>query len=79
MSWKIIFSDREFFRRARVIFLWRGMHAAKVLREEIFAVEVVVVESLIVIWVCRGWAEIAAPVAELDMLRADVPLPLVLG
>jgi len=55
-----------------------GMHATQVLSEEIFAVEVVVVDCMLVVWVDGGGAEIAAPVGELDMLSADVSLPLVL-
>jgi hypothetical protein len=49
------------------------------LREEILTIEIVVVECLIVVRVGRGWAKIAAPEAKLDVLCADVPLPLVLG
>ena len=55
------------------------MHSAEMLCEEIFAVEVVVIKSLLVVWVDGGGAEVAAPVAELDVLRADVALPFVLG
>jgi hypothetical protein len=55
------------------------MHAPKVLRKEVLAVEVVVVDGVFVVRVDGGDAKIAAPEAELDVLGADVALPLVLG
>jgi hypothetical protein len=47
--------------------------------EKVFAVEVVVIKYLVVFGVCGWRAEIAAPVAELDVLGANVALPFVLG
>jgi hypothetical protein len=64
---------------ARGVVFGRGVHAAEMLCEEVFAVEVVVVEGLLVVGIGRWGAEVAAPVAEFDVLGADVPLPLVLG
>lgn len=55
------------------------MHAAQVLCEKILAIEVVVVDGLIVIGISGWWADIASPEAELDVLGVDVPLPFVLG
>lgn len=55
------------------------MHAAQMLREEVFAVEVIVVEHPIVFGVCGWRAKIAAPVAQFDVLGADVALPFILG
>jgi hypothetical protein len=50
-----------------------------VLRKEVLTIEVVVVEGVLVVRVDGSDAEVAAPEAELDMLGADVALPLVLG
>ena len=55
-----------------------SMHATEVLSEEILAIEVVVVDRALIVWVDGGSAEIAAPVGELNMLSADVSLPLIL-
>jgi hypothetical protein len=55
------------------------VHAAQMLCEKVFAVEVVVIKYLVVFGVCGWRAEIAAPVAELDVLGANVALPFVLG
>jgi hypothetical protein len=46
--------------------------------EEILAIKVIVVDSMVVFGVRGYWAKITAPKAELDVLCADVPLPLVL-
>ena len=64
---------------AYILFLGCGMHATEVLSEEVFAVEVVVVDCVLAVWVGGGCAEIAAPVSELDVLGADVSLPFILG
>lgn len=55
------------------------MHAAEVLRKEVFAIEVVVVDGVFIIRIDGGGAQIAAPEAKLDMLRRHVALPLILG
>jgi hypothetical protein len=57
----------------------RGVHAAKMLSEEIFAVEVVVVDGVFVIRIDRCGTKVAAPETKLDVLGADVSLPLILG
>ena len=55
-----------------------SVHATQVLREEVFAVEVVVVGGRRIVGVGGGCAEVAAPEAKFDVLSANVPLPLVL-
>jgi len=79
MSWQVLFVDRKLLLRARVAVVFgRSVHATKVLREEIFTVEVIVIKCLIVIGIGGRWTKIAAPEAKLDVLGVDVPLPLVL-
>lgn len=56
-----------------------GVHASQVLGEKVFAVKVVVIDGAVVVGVDGYGAQIAAPEAKLDVLRADVPLPFVLG
>lgn len=56
-----------------------GMHAANVLCVKVLAVEVVEVEVLVVFGVGGGRTEVAAPVEEFNVLRADVALPFVFG
>lgn len=58
--------------------LGRSVHTAKMLCEQIFTVEVIVVEGAIVVGIGCWRAKIATPVAKLDVLGADVSLPLVL-
>lgn len=55
-----------------------GVHAAKVLCEKVFAVEVIVVVAGWIVGVGGRCAEIAAPETKLDVLRADMALPLIL-
>lgn len=77
---EVILCDGELFTVfVYGLFFGCGMHATEVLSEEVFAVEVVVVDCVLVVWVGGGCAEIAAPVGKLDVLSADVSLPLVLG
>jgi hypothetical protein len=47
--------------------------------KKVLAVEVVVVEGVLVVRVDGSGAEVAAPEAKLDVLGADMALPLVLG
>ena len=79
MFCQVVFVDWVFFARVSGIELGRCVHTTKVLREQVFAVEVVEVDSLVILCV-DGWrTKIATPVAELDVLGADVSLPFVLG
>jgi hypothetical protein len=55
-----------------------SVHTSNVLCIEVFAIEVVVIESVFVFVVHARFAEIASPKAQLDVLCTDVPLPLVL-
>lgn len=77
---QVVFGDWVLFVIviARRHFFGCGVHASKMLCEEVFAVEVIVVEGLVVAGVGRWLAKIAAPVAKLNVLGADVPLPFVL-
>jgi hypothetical protein len=52
---QIIFVDGVFILRARRLVLRRCMHTSEVLREEIFAVEVVIINNLIVFGVSGWW------------------------
>ena len=79
MLGEVVFADGVLLGRVRGFVLWSGVHAAKMLGEEVFAVEVVVVQSVVVVWVYCRWTQVTAPEAELDVLRTDVSLPLVLG
>lgn len=47
--------------------------------EEIFAVEIVVVDDIIVVGVYGRGTEITAPESELYVLGADVSFPFILG
>lgn len=76
---EIALCDGMLFGRVRGLVLGGGVHAAKVLSEEVLAVEVVVIESVVVVWVYGRRTQVTAPVAKLDVLCADMPLPLVLG
>lgn len=75
----VVFIHGVLLLRARSGVIGRGVHAPEMLGEEIFAVEVVVVDCMFVVGVDGSDAEVAAPEAELDVLRADVSLPFVLG
>ena len=55
-----------------------GVHAAKVLCEEVFAVEIIVVQRQSIVRVRSRRAEIAAPIAEFNMLGTDMTFPFVL-
>lgn len=50
------------------------MHTSKVLRKQVFSVEIVIIG---VLWI-SDWAHVTAPEAYFDVLRADVALPFVL-
>jgi hypothetical protein len=76
---EVILRDGELAVRVCAGFLGRGVHAAQVLCEQVFSVEFVVVEHVVVVGVCSREAEIAAPEAEFDVLSADVAFPLVFG
>lgn len=80
MLGKIVLADRIFavIVAAGLVGRW-GVHASEMLREEIFAVEVVIVECRAVGAVVGSGTQIAAPEPEPDVLGAHVPLPLVLG
>jgi len=56
----------------------RGVHATQMLREEVFAVEVVMVDAAVVMRVYRCGTQVAAPEAKFNVLSADVSLPLIL-
>ena len=79
MITEVVFGDWILPLAAGGVVFWCGVHAAEVLREEVFAVEIVVVERLLVVWIGRWRAEVAPPVAELDMLGTDVSFPFILG
>jgi hypothetical protein len=74
----VVFIDGVLFMRARGgVVEGRGVHAAEVLGEEVFAVEIIVIDCLFIVGVDGGDAEIAAPEPELDVLGADVALPFI--
>jgi hypothetical protein len=75
---KVLLGDWVCIFIARSMVFGSGVHATKMLREEVFAVEVVWAKGSIAC-IVRGWAEIAAPEAELDVLGVDVPLPFIFG
>lgn len=77
--WEIVFIHNVLLLGAGRVALGCCMHTAKMLREKILAIEVVVVDTLIIVRVGRRWTQITAPVTELDMLGAHMSLPLVLG
>ena len=59
--------------------LGRRVHTAKMLGKKVFAIEVIVVNCLVIIGVGGCSAKIAAPEAEFNVLGAHMPFPLVLG
>src|SRR5690349_21770145 len=67
----VFFGDGAVFVIASGLVSRRGVHAAEVLGEEVFAVEVVVVKGLVVVRVSSRRTKIAAPEAELDVLGSD--------
>ena len=54
------------------------MHAAQVLGEQIFAVEIVEIYSCGVVAIDRSRAQITAPESQPDVLSADMSLPFIL-
>lgn len=52
----------------------RCVHAAEMLCEEIFAIEVIVDNVVRVCW----WTHVTSPEAELDVLGANMTLPFIL-
>jgi hypothetical protein len=75
----IVFVDRVLLLIARGGVIWgRSVHAAEMLGEEVFSVEVVVVDGVLIVRVDGGDTEVATPKAELDVLGADMSLPFIL-
>lgn len=79
MLWEVVLRDGILFGGVRGFVLGGRVHTAKMLGEEVLAVEVVVVFSVVVVWIDGFGTQITAPEGELDVLCADVPFPLVLG
>ena len=68
-----------FLRPGRGAIRGRGVHATEMLSEQVLAIEVVVIDCMLVVRIDGSGAEVAAPEAELDVLSADVSFPFILG